>query len=152
MRLLYSTLLTLKTCSLSCILLIQASSATAIDSDYVLTSSTIETDTLQNFVPIVDTDDYVRICGSHKTTSSSPVLQRVSRNWQRCYAYTSAVLSTMRDLERNTPFKQFCVPDNVSVEYAIDIAVSHAKKQPETYPDNPATTVLNALAARYLCQ
>ncbi|WP_281646707.1 Rap1a/Tai family immunity protein [Parendozoicomonas sp. Alg238-R29] len=105
----------------------------------------------QNFNPLVDTSDYIVACGDYQRINQSDMLQRLSKNWQRCYAYTSATISAMRDMERTTPLKQFCIPKNVSTEYAIEVTVKYANKVPETKEEVPAKIVLEALAVRYPC-
>ena len=110
-----------------------------------------QTTPYQSFSPIVTTRDYVQICGDYQTINQNTMMQRTSKHWQRCYAYTSATMSTMRDMERTSPLKQFCVPKNVSTEYAIELTVKYTKKLPETLNENPAKIVLEALAVRYPC-
>ena len=113
--------------------------------------STGDVNVNQNFEPIIDTSDYLTTCGDYQRISNSPALQRISRNWQRCYAYTSATLATMKDIERTAIVKQFCVPNNISPEYTMDLTIKYAKKIPETQKENPAKIMLEALALRYPC-
>ena len=103
------------------------------------------------FNPMVDTQDYVQVCDGYQVINQNTVMQGSSKNWQRCYAYTSAALATMRDMERTSPIKQFCVPENVSTEYAIELTMKYNRKLPETRNENPAKIILEALAVRYPC-
>ncbi len=127
------------------------SSAIAAGPGYLGPAATPEKNMTQNFRPIIDTSDFIKTCGNYQKIHQSNSLQRVSRHWQRCYAYTSATLSAMRDIERTAPIKQFCVPGNVSAEYTIDLTVKYANKVPAAREENPAKVMLEALAVRYPC-
>ena len=104
-----------------------------------------------HFDPIVSTRDYISSCGDYQRINQSESLQRLSKNWQRCFAYTSATIAALRDIERTAVVKQFCVPQNISTEYTIDVTVKYARKIPETLEENPAKIMLEALAVRYPC-
>nr|WP_283777805.1 Rap1a/Tai family immunity protein [Sansalvadorimonas sp. 2012CJ34-2] len=110
-----------------------------------------DTGAVQNFAPIIDVNDFVSVCGDYQKISNSPALQRISKNWQRCYAYTSATISAMKDIERTAIVKQFCVPDNISPEYTMDLTIKYSRKVPEAKDENPAKVMLEALAVRYPC-
>ena len=112
---------------------------------------TTDTAASQNFSPIIDTSDYVTVCGDYQRISNSPALQRISKNWQRCYAYTSATIAAMKDIERTAIVKQFCVPDNISPEYTMDLTIKYTRKVPAVRAENPAKVMLEALAVRYPC-
>ncbi len=103
------------------------------------------------FQPLVTTEDYIVTCGDYQNINLDLARQRLSKNWQRCYSYTAATLSTLHDMESTTPIKQFCVPPNVSPEYAMDLAIKYSVKLPKTKKENPARIILEALAVRYPC-
>ncbi|MTI12360.1 hypothetical protein E1189_04845 [Sansalvadorimonas verongulae] len=113
--------------------------------------SGVQTAPFTPFNPLVSAKDYMNVCGDYQAINQSAMMQGSSKNWQRCYAYTSATMSAMRDIERTTPIKQFCVPENVSTEYAIELSVKYTKKIPDTWNENPAKIILEALAVRYPC-
>ena len=142
----------LSSCVLASAMCLNAATANGAGPGYPGPSSNPEVSVVQTFKPIVNVKDYIKACGDYPRINQSETLQRLSRNWQRCYAYTSATIATMRDMEGATPFKQFCVPHNVSTEYAIDLTVKYANKLPETKSENPAKIMLEALAVRYPCQ
>ncbi len=108
--------------------------------------------TVANFQPMVTMEDYIEACGDYQKINQNITRQRLSKLWQRCYAYTAGTLATLYDLERTAPITQFCVPANISPEYTMDQAIKYAKKRPDTLDENPARIILEALAVRYPCE
>ncbi len=120
----------------------------------VYTSPPVDTNTanVSSFNPMVTMKDYIEACGDYQQINQNITRQRLSKHWQRCYAYTSATLATLYDLEKTAPITQFCVPGNISPEYTMDQAIKYARKKPEVMAENPARIILEALAVRYPCE
>lgn len=106
---------------------------------------------ISSFRPFVTMENYVEACGDYQQINQNIARQRMSKNWQRCYSYTAATLATLYDLERTAPIRQFCVPKNISPEYAMDQAIKYVRKVPDALDENPARIILEALAVRYRC-
>ncbi|CAM3602126.1 Rap1a/Tai family immunity protein [Parendozoicomonas haliclonae] len=131
---------------------VQAERPLTIPGAYSAPPTNINNVASSHFRPMVTMKDYIKACGNYQKINQDLSQQRIARGWQRCYTYTAATLATLHDLERTAAFKQFCLPNNVSPEYAMDVAIKYASKVPETQSENPAKIILEALAVRYPCE